>query len=160
MRKSSEKHERVIRSSNPPYASQYFRRPKIINPLMKSLLNLPFPVEFIINDDSRTELKEFQSFANQKTDLYDWHLALLNDVHEIRGYNRLSLFASSELVYMIQDDDAAPRQPTWVSHAVQLFNKYQLLGVLGGYRGGAVQVEIGRPMDVKGVWFQLVKNLN
>jgi hypothetical protein len=31
------------------------RRPKIINPLMNSLLNLPFPVEFIINDDSRTE---------------------------------------------------------------------------------------------------------
>ena len=114
---------------------QYFRRPKIIKPLMNSLLNLPFPVEFIINDDSRTEVAEFANYAKQKSDLYDWHLALSNDVHEIRGYNRLSLFASSELVYMIQDDDAAPRKPTWVSHAVALFNKYPLLGVLGGYRG-------------------------
>ena len=120
---------------------QYFRRPKIVNQLMKSLLNLPFPVEFIINDDSRTEIDIFENFSNQKSELYEWHLALLNDVHEIRGYNRLSLFASSELVYMIQDDDAAPRHPTWVTHAVKLFNKYHLLGVLGGYRG---RVDNGR----------------
>jgi hypothetical protein len=36
---------------------------------------------------------------------------------------------------MIQDDDAAPRRATWVTHAVQLLNKYHLLGALGGYRG-------------------------
>ena len=26
---------------------------------------------------------------------YDWYLALLNDVHEIRGYNRLALMVGS-----------------------------------------------------------------
>jgi hypothetical protein len=26
-----------------------------------------------------------QKYAGMKTELYDWHLALLNDVHEIRG---------------------------------------------------------------------------
>jgi hypothetical protein len=33
---------------------------------------------------------------------------------------------------MIQDDDAAPKKPTWVTHAVSLFNKYPRLGALGG----------------------------
>ena len=31
---------------------QYFRRPKIIIPLLNSLVRLEFQVEFIINDDS------------------------------------------------------------------------------------------------------------
>jgi hypothetical protein len=31
------------------------------------------------------------------------------NMHEIRGYNRLALMASAELVVLIQDDDSAPK---------------------------------------------------
>ncbi|CAL6300231.1 unnamed protein product [Bathycoccus prasinos] len=45
------------------------------------------------------------------------------------------MFASSELVMLIQDDDAAPKDDSWVRNALYFFNKYPTLGILGGYRG-------------------------
>jgi len=114
---------------------QYFRRPKIIIPLLNSLIRLKFQVEFIINDDSISELSEFTRYSSRGPQNYDWILALFNNVHEIRGYNRLSMFASSELVMLIQDDDAAPKDDSWVRNALYFFNKYPTLGILGGYRG-------------------------
>jgi|TARA_B110000003_G_C16641694_1_gene530425 GT2 family glycosyltransferase len=114
---------------------QYFRRPKIIIPLLNSLVRLKFQVEFIINDDSISELSEFTRYSSRGPGNYDWVLALFNNVHEIRGYNRLGMFASSELVMLIQDDDAAPKDDSWVRNALYFFNKYPTLGILGGYRG-------------------------
>ncbi len=114
---------------------QYFRRPKIIIPLLNSLVRLKFQVEFIINDDSISELSEFTRYSSRGPQNYDWVLALFNNVHEIRGYNRLGMFASSELVMLIQDDDAAPKDDSWVRNALYFFNKYPTLGILGGYRG-------------------------
>jgi len=114
---------------------QYFRRPKIIIPLLNSLVRLKFQVEFIINNDSISELSEFTRYSLRGPINYDWILALFNNVHEIRGYNRLGMFASSELVMLIQDDDAAPKDDSWVRNALYFFNKNPTLGMLGGYRG-------------------------
>ena len=116
------------------FVMQYFRRPKIINQLLNSLKTISLPIEIIINDDSRSELDDFTKHSKSPVH-YDWYLALLNDVHEIRGYNRLALMGSAELVVLIQDDDSAPKGNGWLVQALKLFNGYPALGMLGGYRG-------------------------
>jgi GT2 family glycosyltransferase len=113
---------------------QYFRRPAIVNELLTSLKTLSLPMEIIVNDDSRSEVAAFSTHSKGPAH-YDWYLAMLNDVHEIRGYNRLALMASAELIVMVQDDDSSPRGDGWLRQALILFNAYPSLGMLGGYRG-------------------------
>ena len=114
---------------------QYFNRKAGVKKLLESLETLSLPVEIIINDDSRTEITAFSKFSKKQPKKNSFILAMPNDVHEIRAYNRLALMASAEIVALIQDDDYMPKGDAWLSKAISLFKKYPKLGLLGGYRG-------------------------
>ena len=114
---------------------QYFNRKAGVKKLLESLETFSLPIEIIVNDDSRTELTAFSKFSKKQPKRNSFILAMPNDVHEIRAYNRLALMASAEIVALIQDDDYMPKGDAWLSKAISLFKKYPKLGLLGGYRG-------------------------
>jgi GT2 family glycosyltransferase len=114
---------------------QYFNRKAGVKKLLETLETFSLPVEIIINDDSRSELTAFSKFSKKQPKKNSFILAMPNDVHEIRAYNRLALMASAEIVALIQDDDYMPKGDAWLSKAISLFKKYPKLGLLGGYRG-------------------------
>ena len=58
-----------------------------------------------------------------------------NDLHEIRSYNRAAGLARGRLLCILQDDDIPPENGRWLSDAVNLFDKYPRLAVLGGHQG-------------------------
>ncbi|MGD9617527.1 MAG: glycosyltransferase [Alphaproteobacteria bacterium] len=58
-----------------------------------------------------------------------------NDLHEIRAYDRAIALARGEIICLMQDDDRPPKDGAWLAEAVQLFNDYPQLAVLGGWVG-------------------------
>ena len=58
-----------------------------------------------------------------------------NDLFEVRTYSRALSFARGEFVALLQDDDLPPTDGFWVQEAVDLFERYPRLTILGG-RGG------------------------
>lgn len=58
-----------------------------------------------------------------------------NDLFEVRTYSRALDFARGEFVALLQDDDLPPPDGLWVEEAIELFERYPRLAILGG-RGG------------------------
>jgi glycosyltransferase involved in cell wall biosynthesis len=58
-----------------------------------------------------------------------------NDLFEVRTYSRALDFARGEFVALLQDDDLPPMDGSWAEEAVDLFERYPRLAILGG-RGG------------------------
>jgi len=58
-----------------------------------------------------------------------------NDIHEIRSYGRAIAYARGEIVCLMQDDDRPPKDGTWLRRAVEVFDNYPELAVLGGWCG-------------------------
>lgn len=58
-----------------------------------------------------------------------------NDLHEIRTYNRAVGMAHGEVVCLMQDDDRPSRDGAWLDQALELFDRYPQLAVLGGWCG-------------------------
>lgn len=58
-----------------------------------------------------------------------------NDLHEIRTYNRAIGMAHGAIVCLMQDDDRPPSDGTWLDQALDLFDRYPRLAVLGGWCG-------------------------
>lgn len=58
-----------------------------------------------------------------------------NNLHELRSYNRALRIADGEFILLLQDDDLIPEDSKWVEDALQLFETYPDLGILGGYIG-------------------------
>ena len=58
-----------------------------------------------------------------------------NDLHEIRTYNRAIRMAHGPVVCLMQDDDRPPRDGAWLDQALDLFDRYPRLAVLGGWCG-------------------------
>jgi len=104
-----------------------------VKPLSANFNAVGSQLEVIINDDSRTE---GSAWINALTG--NAFVAYCHDIHEIRGYNRLTRFASSNYVAAMQDDDV-PKDQTWVRRAVSLFKSHPRLAMLGGFRGRMVR---------------------
>ena len=58
-----------------------------------------------------------------------------NDLHEIRTYNRAIGFARGAVICLMQDDDRPPSDGAWLGQALDLFDRYPRLAVLGGWCG-------------------------
>lgn len=58
-----------------------------------------------------------------------------NDLHEIRTYNRAVAMARGAVVCLMQDDDRPPADGGWLDQALDLFDRYPGLAVLGGWCG-------------------------
>jgi glycosyltransferase involved in cell wall biosynthesis len=108
---------------------QFFNKKSNIKALYSSLKKSGFD-EIIVIDDGSSD----NSF-------YDWvglldrpndFLIRANDIYEIRTYSRAIDFARGEFIVLLQDDDIPPASPIWVDQAIQLFEKFPKLIVLGG----------------------------
>ncbi len=58
-----------------------------------------------------------------------------NDLHEIRTYNRAIAMAKGAVVCLMQDDDRPPSDGAWLDQALEIFDRYPRLAVLGGWCG-------------------------
>jgi len=115
---------------------QYFKRSANIKRIMTAILRAIHGsvVEVIINNDSKSDhlaWLEMMPYSGSVRTI----LVYSNDLHEIRGYNRIGSLASAELLIMMQDDDVPRDDSRWLSDALNLFHSYPHLGMLGGYRG-------------------------
>ena len=102
---------------------QYFRREKNVRLLAKELRSMQdMPgADLMINDDSQSEHGQWMEALKGAPNVWLVHSP---NIHEIRGYNRLTKLANSELVAMMQDDDHA-RELDWMSRAQELFQRYR-----------------------------------
>lgn len=119
---------------------QYFKRSANIKDIVDSFSRYKGKAELIINDDSRSDYAEWAKALKG----WDGYLVYSPDVHEIRGYNRLTKFADSELMVYLQDDDLGARNLDWLSKAKLLFDSFPDMALLGGFRG---RMDFGTTMD-------------
>ena len=56
-----------------------------------------------------------------------------NDLHEIRSLDRAFRLCRSDILCIVQDDDVIPEDSAWAMEALDLFDRYPRLGVLGGF---------------------------
>ena len=122
---------------------QYFMRSGNIKDIVDSFKRYKSKAELIINDDSRSDYAEWAKA------LAGWANAFLvysPNIHEIRGYNRLTQFSDSELIVYLQDDDLGAQNLDWLSKAQKLFGNHPDMALLGGFRG---RMDFGTTMDSK-----------
>mmetsp|Transcript_13826 Transcript_13826/g.23366 ORF Transcript_13826/g.23366 Transcript_13826/m.23366 type:complete len:273 (+) Transcript_13826:113-931(+) len=117
---------------------QYFRRGEGIKQIAGNFNAVGRSLEVIINDDSMSEGAAWIDALQGNA-----FVAYCHNVHEIRGYNRLSRFASTDYVALMQDDDY-PKDGKWGSRAVALFEGHPRLALIGGFRG---RMDVGKRFD-------------
>ncbi|XRB13026.1 glyco_trans_2-like domain-containing protein [Pseudoscourfieldia marina] len=127
------------------FVVQYFRRPDRIGYVSTRLREMA-KTELIINNDSSGDFPTFiRSLASTKkvqTNVPSW-VIFSPDIHEIRGYNRVSRFGNAPVIMALQDDDK-PRNSDWVRKALSLLKAKPKLGMIGGLRG---RMDTGRSKD-------------
>ena len=91
-------------------------------------------------------------------------LILSNDLHEIRILDRAIRFAASDYVCIVQDDDAIPRDTTWLDTALEQFEKHPKLAILGGFMGFLNYYRDPKEGRKNAIWeeapFQFVAHVN
>ena len=117
------------------FAVQYFKRPNLVQKIAAQLVGYAvkynFAVEVLINDDSATEIREWQEALEQ----IPHAIVCAGNVHEIRGYNRLALMSRAQIVAVIQDDDLPPSEPNWLIQAEDNFYEHRKLALIAGLVG-------------------------
>lgn len=116
-------------------AIQFFDREDNIRALVASLRsNATGSPEVLVNNDSnrghRAWMKAFEGCGRCL-------VVYSPDLHEIRAYNRMGQLASpsAEVLAFIQDDDAPPRDGSWLRKARELLEARPTLGLIGGRAG-------------------------
>ena len=99
--------------------------------ISENLKNNKFIDQIIILNDGSTD-KSYEEFRKY---LYDVNHFILtsNDLNTLRTYDRAVKMARSEYVIIMQDDDIFPEGNAWLSNSLELFNKIDDLGLIGGW---------------------------
>ena len=79
-----------------------------------------------------------------------------NDLFEVRTYSRALDFARGEFVALLQDDDLPPMDGLWVEEAIELFERYPRLAILGGRAGLELKVK-DDPASVPSLTYKTVE---
>jgi len=89
--------------------------------------------EIIILEDGSSDgsLSDWEQLAKGKNHF----IVRSNDIFEVRSYDRAIDFARGRIVALLQDDDIPPMNGRWLSDAVNLFNQFDDLAILGGRSG-------------------------
>ena len=94
-----------------------------------------------------------------------------NDLHEIRSLDRAFRLCRADILCIVQDDDVIPEDPAWAREALDLFDRYPKLGVLGGFKayeqppaswqeGGEVDLSFMKSTIKKGDDFRFVPTVS
>lgn len=85
--------------------------------------------EIIICEDGSIDesLDKWISLLNERKHI----IIKTHDFNEIRAYDRAIRYSRGKIVCLLQDDDNI-LDDNWVKNALDLFNKYPKLGILGG----------------------------
>ena len=106
--------------------------------------------EIIICEDGSIDgsHQEWMKYLSRPNDF----LIHSNDLNEIRVYNRAVNFARGEIVCLLQDDDFPPEHSNWVTTALELFEKYPNLAILGGYHAIEFNRTESGKLKTEGKW--------
>lgn len=84
-----------------------------------------------------------------------------NDLHEIRVLDRAIRFTRADIVCLVQDDDTIPRDATWLDTALEAFDRYPKLAILGGFMGfESFDPDPAKARRVWGGGFRFVHHVN
>jgi hypothetical protein len=89
--------------------------------------------ELIVCDDGSIDgsHEKWMSYLDRPNDF----LVHSNDLHEIRMLDRAIRFSRAEIICIVQDDDAIPRETAWLASALEQFATYPRLAIVGGFMG-------------------------
>jgi len=118
--------------SNQPKTSaivQFFNKRRMARPVINSLRQSEFD-EIIIIDDGSVDGsgKDWRNILTKPNEF----VIFSNDLYEVRTYQRALQMTNAEYVCLLQDDDIPPSNSEWVSDAIELFDDFQDLVILGG----------------------------
>ncbi|MDQ3811914.1 MAG: glycosyltransferase family 2 protein [Chloroflexota bacterium] len=116
--------------------------------------------ELIVCEDGSVDgsHEKWMSYLDQPNDF----LIHSNDLHEIRVLDRAIRFARAEIVCIVQDDDLIPPETAWLASALEHFDRYPRLAIVGGFMGFASFHP--DPKHARPIWgpapFQFVQHVN
>lgn len=138
-----------------------FNRAGNVEQLASGLRRLGDEHELVVCDDG--SLDGSRELWAERLDRPNDFLLLSNDVHEIRILDRAIHFARSEIVCLVQDDDAVPPPDGgWLEEILERFERHPDLAVVGGFMG--FHGFAPDPEDVEQLWgegpFRFVDHVN
>lgn len=88
--------------------------------------------ELLVNVDSIGDHETAGLWANLSYEMDGFVVPVFSDnIHEVRGYNRLASVARSQILMFLQDDQLPPNDGTWLVSLLSIFDKYHLVGAVG-----------------------------
>ncbi len=111
---------------------QLFNKRHNVEAILAALHSSPIEEIIVIDDGSRDGALEILPALLAGKNHF---IIRSNDLFEIRTYSRALDFARGEIVALLQDDDIPPMGGAWIHDALQLFDQYPQMAVLGGRDG-------------------------
>ena len=111
---------------------QLFNKRQNVAAILAALHSSPIEEIIVIDDGSRDGALEILPGLLQGKNHF---IIRSNDLFEIRTYSRALDFARGEIVALLQDDDIPPMGGAWIQDAIELFDQYPKMAVLGGRDG-------------------------
>ena len=111
---------------------QYYNHPDNIKDIINNLYQSD-EYEILWNNDSKSDLDIFNKYMFNK----NGETVLSDNLHEIRGYNKLSKIAKGEYIMFCQDDDIPPLTKEWIDYSINILKKYKDIKLIGFYKGGS-----------------------
>eukprot|EP01041_Mallomonas_annulata_P013805 gene13805-29355_t len=115
---------------------QYFENPHFVDEISSHLvhcMSTAVSTRIIVNiDDSKASSKEAWFRVIDNSIYRNITLVYSQNIHEIRAYNQMAaMAATSQYLFLFQDDDIPPSNCLWMQQAVAIMDFFPSLAVIG-----------------------------